>query len=172
MFQLGIIVLARIIHVMAGIAWAGGTFVLAGVIVPMAARYGNDGFGRWAPLIAKRVGPMLGIAGLLTVLSGAYLFYALHAADTSTGGLVLRAGALAALLAFATGLVSRATGRKLAQLTVAGGGAPGQSRPTPPEVVAELATLQRRALLSTRVTAGLLGLAVLSMAMFRYVQAL
>jgi hypothetical protein len=106
---------------------------------------------------------MLGIAGLLTVLSGAYLFFALHAADDSTGGVVLRAGAQAALLAFGAGLVSRATGRKLAHLTAA--------EPAP-ERAAELAAARRRAVLSLRVAAGLLGLAVLSMATFRYVQAL
>lgn len=166
-----LIVLARVLHVIAGIGWAGATFVLAGVIVPMAARHAGQGFDRWAALIARRVGPVAGISGLLTVLSGIYLFAALHANDTSPSGWVLRAGGLAALLAFAAGLVSRATGRRLASLTEA----PAPMAPVPPpspEVLPDLARLRQRVALSSRVTAGLLGLAVLSMALFRYVQML
>jgi len=166
-----VIVLARALHVIAGVVWAGGAFVLAGVIVPMASRYASEGFGRWAALISRRVGPTTGIAGILTVLSGAYLFMTLHATDTSPSGLVLRAGALAALLAFAAGLVSRATGRRLAKLSEASE-AGGTAAPASPEARQELASLHRRAMLSTRVAAGLLGVAVLSMALFRYATAL
>lgn len=166
MLHMEVIVLARVIHVIAGIAWAGSTFVLAGVIVPMSSRYAGEGFGRWSALISKRLGPSAGIAGILTVLSGAYLFMALHATDTSTGGLVLRTGALTALLAFVAGLVSRATGRRLALLAGAA------AAPPSPEMSREMAALLRRAALSTRVTAALLGVTVLSMALFRYVQAL
>jgi uncharacterized membrane protein len=171
MLNAELIVLARALHVIAGIGWAGGTFMLAGVIVPMSARYADEGFSRWAALISRRVGPMTGISGLLTVLSGIYLFAALHASDTSTGGLVLRTGAVAALLAFATGLVSRATGRKLATLTEA----PTSSAldaPAVPELARQIAGLRQRAAISSRVTAALLGLAVLSMALFRYAQIL
>jgi uncharacterized membrane protein len=170
MFNPGLIVLARVLHVIAGIGWAGGTFMLAGVIVPMTSRYADEGFGRWAALISRRVGPMSGISGLLTVLSGIYLFAALHARDTSLSGLVLRAGALAALLAFAAGLVSRATGRRLAAVSEAPAGA--VAAPASPVLLQEIAGLRRRAALSSRVTAALLGLAVLSMALFRYVQLL
>jgi hypothetical protein len=55
-----LIVLARMAHVMAGVIWAGATFVLATAIV------------------AGRVGPIAGISALLTVLSGSYLFATLH----------------------------------------------------------------------------------------------
>lgn len=166
MLNPGLIVMARVLHVIAGIGWAGSTFMLAGVIVPMTARYADEGFSRWAALIARRVGPIAGISGLLTVLSGIYLFATLHASDTSASGLVLRAGALAALLAFVAGLVSRATGRKLATLTeviVTSAPAPASS-----ELGREIVGLRRRAAVSSRVTAALLGLAVLSMALFRY----
>jgi uncharacterized membrane protein len=166
----GLIVMARAFHVIAGTVWAGGTFVLAGVIVPMTLRYADEGFGRWATLIARRVGPASGISGLVTVISGLYLFFALRASDTSLGGLVLRAGAIAALLAFGVGLVSRATGRRLAKLSKARAETPT----APPSMlqIEEMASLQRRVALSSRVTAVLLGLAVLSMGLFRYVQIL
>jgi uncharacterized membrane protein len=170
MLNPGLIVLARVLHVIAGVGWAGGTFILAGVIVPMTSRYADEGFDRWASLIARRVGPMSGISGFLTVLSGIYLFAALHASDTSLSGWVLRAGALAALLAFAAGLVSRATGRRLA--TVSEMAADALAARAAPALRQEIEGLRRSVALSSRATAALLGLAVLSMALFRYVQIL
>lgn len=170
MLQIGLIVLARVVHVVSGIAWSGGTFVMAGAILPMASRYAKDSFGRWAVAIADRVGPAIGIAALLTVVSGAYLFIALHRTDTSASGLVLRAGALAALLALAAGQVSRRTGQRLRQLNEAQASA--GAAPPSPNVPDQMATLNHRAVLSSRVAAVLIGLALLAMAVFRYAPAL
>ena len=172
MLNVGLIVLARVVHIIGGIAWAGGVFVMAGVVVPMTSRDASDGFARWSGLIARRVGPMLGIAALLTVVSSTYLFVTLRASDTSASGLVLRAGALAALLAFAAGLVGQGTGRRLGQLSEAQAAAPRGAALSSPEILEETAALSRRAVLSSRVAAVLIGLAVLAMAVFRYAPAL
>lgn len=164
MSELTIIVLARVIHIAAGVIWAGSTFVMAAVILPMMARHGAEGFARWAGPIAQRVGPLSGIAALLTVLSGIYLFAALHARDASTGALVLKVGAVAAIVSLLTGLfVSRPAGRQLAALSQGGDAA------TQPDLAERMAALRRRAALSGRFAALLLGVSVLSMAMFRYV---
>ncbi len=113
-----LIVLARVVHVMAGVIWAGATIVLAAVIVPIAARHGTEGAGRWTAMVAGRVGPLSGISALLTVLSGSYLFATLHSNDSSAAGFVLKVGALAALLSLAVGfLIGRPTGQKLARLS-------------------------------------------------------
>src|SRR5258708_14257397 len=115
MHNMELIVVARVVHVMAGVIWAGATFVLAAVIVPIAARYGTEGAGRWSAMVAGRVGPISGISALLTVLSGSYLFATLHSNDSSAAGLVLRVGAAAAFLSLAIGvLVGRPTGQNLA----------------------------------------------------------
>jgi uncharacterized membrane protein len=164
-----LIVLARVVHVMAGVIWAGTTFVLAAVVVPIAARYGTDGAGRWTAMVAGRVGPISGISALLTVLSGGYLFATLHSNDGSAVGLVLKVGAVSALLSLAIGfLIGRPTGQKLARLSEQ------QSlAATPPaDVLQRVSGLRRRAELSSRLTAALLGLAVLSMAGFRYAGAI
>lgn len=166
MSDIVLIVLARVVHIMAGVSWAGATFVLAAVVVPMTARYGAEGFGRWTGLIARRVGPVSGISALLTVLSGIYLFASLHPDDSSLGGSVLKAGAVAALLSLATGfLVSRPAGQKLAKL----------SEPSPAafsDSLQQMAGLRRRVAIGSRLAAALLGVSILSMAVFRYVQAL
>jgi uncharacterized membrane protein len=164
-----LIVLARVVHVMAGVIWAGATFVLAAAIVPIAARYGTEGAGRWTALVAGRVGPISGISALLTVLSGSYLFATLHSNDSSAAGLVLKVGAVAAFLSLAIGfLIGRPTGQKLAKLSE-------QQSPTaapPVDVLQRMSGLRLRAELSSRFTAALLGLAVLSMAGFRYAEAI
>jgi hypothetical protein len=104
---------------------------------------------------------------MLTVLSGIYLMVVMHPGDRSAGGLVLQAGALAAVLSFFVGIfVGRPAGQKLLQLM--------QQQPSSPSA-AELAQregLRKRAAISSMLTALLLLLAVLAMATFRYVQAL
>jgi uncharacterized membrane protein len=163
-----LIVLARVVHVMAGVIWAGTTFVLAAVIAPIAARHGAEGAGRWSSMVAGRVGPILGISALLTVLSGSYLFATLHSNDGSAAGLVLKVGAVAAFISLVIGfLIGRPTGLKLARLSEQ------HSLAAPPaDVLQKLSRLRLRAALSSRFTAALLGLAVLSMAGFRYAEAI
>jgi len=166
MSESAFIVLARAVHVLAGVGWAGTAFMLAVVLVPLA-QGGADGAGSWLGPVARRAGPLSGACALLTVLSGVYLFAVLHPHDESAGGLVLKAGAAAALLALAVGvLVGRPAGRRLANLQQALGAAPG------PETLAQLPALRQRAALSARLAAGLLGVSVLAMAVFRYATAM
>jgi uncharacterized membrane protein len=168
MFNIVLIALARMVHIMAGVTWAGATFLLATAIVPIAARHGEEGAGRWIGMIARRVGPMSGLSALLTVLSGVYLFAALHPNDNSAGGLVLKTGAVAALLSLSVGfLIGRPAGLKLGRLSQQG--LPAEPSP---DLLPQISRLRRRTALSSRLTAALLGIAVLSMAVFRYAGAM
>jgi uncharacterized membrane protein len=171
MSAIALIVLTRAIHVLMGIIWAGSTFLLGLVIMPIAVRYGQEGAGRWVGVIAQRVGPLSGVSALLTILSGIYLFASLHAHDDSMSGLVLKAGAMAALLSLAVGFfVGRPTAINLAKLSEQ------SSVATTTEIATQLShrgvQLRRRAALSSGFAVILLGLAVLAMAAFRYVSAL
>lgn len=167
MSELTVIVAARAIHVIGGVIWAGSIFVMTAVILPIAARHAADGFGRWTGIIARRVGPISGIAALLTVVSGVYLFAALHPHDASAGGLLLKVGAATALLSWITGfLFGRPIGIKLAELSQSAGNS------TSPDLVGRIEALRRRATLIARLVAILLGVSVLSMAVFRYAGAL
>lgn len=138
MSSVALILLARAVHVLGGVLWAGSTFLLTLVILPVGARHAADGAGRWVPEILRKAGPLAGVSALLTVLSGIYLMVVLHPQDNSPSGIVLQAGAVAAVLSFVVGLVV------------------GRKRPA----------------ISSILTTTLLALAVLSMATFRYVQAL
>jgi uncharacterized membrane protein len=164
-----LIVFAHAIHVMAGVVWAGTTFLLAMAIMPLMLRHGAEGAGRWLGMAARRAGLFASISALLTVLSGIYLFATLHRHDHSASELVLKTGAAAALLALAVGLfVGRPAGQRLAQLHQA----PQDGAAPSAEGVLQLAALQRRVIVSSRVAAGLLGVSVLAMAVFRYAAAL
>jgi uncharacterized membrane protein len=165
--NLELIVLARVVHVMAGVTWAGATSLMAAAIVPIAVRYGTEGAGRWTAAIARRVGPMSGISALLTVLSGIYLFDSLHSNDRSAAGTVLGVGALAAILSLLVGFfVGRPARVKLSELNEQHALAA-----TPPADLPQgISRVRLRALVSARLAAALLGVAVLSMASFRYAQ--
>jgi len=102
-------------------------------------------------------------------LAGSHLFATLHSNDSSAAGLVLKVGAVAAFLSLVVGfLIGRPTGLKLARLSEQHSPAAA----TPADVLQKLSGLRLRAELSSRFTAALLGLAVLSMAGFRYAAAI
>jgi uncharacterized membrane protein len=167
MTTVALILLARAFHILGGVFWAGSTFLLTWVIFPIGAQHAAEGAGRWVGMIGRKAGPVSGISALLTVLSGIYLMMALHPHDTSASGVVLQVGALAAVLSFFVGLfVGRPAGQKLLQLIDKQSSAPS------PAELAQRETLRKRTAMSSILVATLLGLAVLSMAIFRYVQAL
>ncbi|GIL39274.1 hypothetical protein [Roseiterribacter gracilis] len=89
----GLILVARGVHVLGGVVWAGFV-LLAWVIMPALAKQPDQ-----AKLVPRLTGP----AALLTLLSGIYLMATLHPGDTSNTGLALKVGALAAVLSIVVG---------------------------------------------------------------------
>ncbi|HEX7916959.1 hypothetical protein, partial [Rudaea sp.] len=88
--------------------------------------------------------------------------------DASTSSFVLKTGALAAILSIGVGvLLGRPAGIELGRLqqTFVPGAAPDQ------DTLRRIDTLRRRQVLGARLAAGLLGVAVLAMATFRYATA-
>jgi uncharacterized membrane protein len=167
MTTVALILLARAVHILGGVIWAGSTFLLTWVIFPIGSQYAAEGAGRWVGTIARKAGPVSGISAMLTVLSGIYLMLVIHPGDRSAGGLVLQAGAVAAILSFFVGIfVGRPAGQKLLQLMQQQSSAPSAAE------LAQREGLRKRAAISSMLTALLLALAVLAMAIFRYVQAL
>jgi uncharacterized membrane protein len=158
-----LLVLARVLHIFGGVIWAGSMFALSFGVMPIGAQHAAEGSGRWTGLVMRRLGPASGISAVITVLSGFYLFAVLHSGDHSVSGIVLGTGAAAGVLSLLVGvLIGKPAGLRLSELQMNPAGADK----------AQLASLQRRAAVSSRVAGILLGLAVLSMAAFRYVGAL
>src|SRR5690606_26126834 len=98
------IVLARAIHVAGGVVWAGAAIIMGTAVMPLLLRHAEEGAGRWLGMVGMRVGILSGISALLTIISGMYLFHALHANDGSLVKTVLASGAIAAILALVVGI--------------------------------------------------------------------
>jgi uncharacterized membrane protein len=162
-----LLLLARVFHIFGGVIWAGSMFALSFGVMPINAQHAAEGSGRWTGLVMRRLGPASGISAVITVLSGFYLFATLHSGDHSVSGLVLGTGAAAGVLSLLVGaLIGRPAGMRLSELQMQ-----ASSNPSSVNTV-QLASLQRRAAVSSRIAGILLGLAVLSMAAFRYAGAL
>ena len=160
----------RLVHIVAGIVWVGSAVFAALFLFPTARAVGADG-RRFLERLRQRMGPALGIAMLLTVVSGFVMYGRLSAGFnrawvTSRPGLALGAGALAALLAVVIGVAANApAGAKMAALRKAfetQGGAPT------PAQAAQLATLQARVERGAQLAAVLLLVAAGAMAVARY----
>jgi uncharacterized membrane protein len=164
-------IVLRLVHILAGVFWVGSILLIAGFLVPTVRSSGPEG-GRFMQqlMVQRRLPVFLGIAMLLTVLSGVTLYARLagagHGAWASSGpGIGYGVGGLAAILgAIVGGAISGPAGRKLAvigQKAAQGGGLSGEEQ-------AEMRRLQARSTLGSRATAILLAVAAGAMAIARY----
>jgi hypothetical protein len=96
MDSITLILVARGVHVLAGVVWAG--FVLFGILLVPIVATRDDAAARALRQAIGAVAPRIGgPAALLTILSGIYLMAVLHPGDESMTGFALRVGALTAL---------------------------------------------------------------------------
>ncbi len=166
-----ITILLRLIHVLGGIFWVGAAFFMAGFLLPALRATGREG-GQFMQHVTqrRRLPVFLGVAMLLTVLSG-FTLYARAAAAThgmwaSSGpGIGYGIGGLAAIVAALVGLIVNApAARRMAAVGARVGNGGGPS----PEQQAEIVKLQARLAVATRIVAGLLLIAAGAMAIARY----
>jgi uncharacterized membrane protein len=163
------LLLMRVIHILGGVAWAGGSFVTAGFVEPTAKALGPEG-GRFMQHVTGpgRLSMYLSISAVLNTLSGIYLYSVrsggFRAEWMTTGeGLTLTIGALAGLVAAVYGgAVTSRTAVKLGklgqQLAAAGG-------PPKPEQLAAMGDLQNKLAQSGRIGSLLLLIAVIGMSL-------
>jgi uncharacterized membrane protein len=169
--MMALIIVLRLIHILAGIFWLGGTLMLARFIIPTAKRLGPDG-GRFfqSLVIEARLPVALAAAGWATTLAGLALFFFssgrfAHSWMTSGQGITLTIGALFGISAALHGAATQApVAMKLASL--AGAAPPG---PPSPERLAEMQALRDKLATGAAVSAGLLLVAASAMAIARYV---
>ena len=165
-----IMIILRLIHVLAGVFWVGTALLIAAFLVPTMRETGRDGSRVMQHLMGqRRLQVFIGIAGALTVLSGIAM-YARWTAVThgswagSRPGIAYGVGGVAAILgALAGGLISGAAAQRLGEI----GQRIGSGVPSP-EQQAEMAKLQTRIALGTKVSAGLLVVAAGAMSIARY----
>ncbi len=160
-----LILVARALHIIASVIWAGFVIVIAVAIVgklrggnPLDTRYIRQSVvGRGARIVAP--------AAVVSLVSGLYLFSTLHAGAHAITEIVLGVGALTAVLSFIVGAVgSGPAERRLARLDQAR--AAGAFTEADAQTVAKL---DRRVVVTARLTAALLLISTLAMAVARYV---
>jgi hypothetical protein len=164
----------RVLHIAAGVAWAGSVFLFVFLIQPSAAAIGPAASPFMMELLGKRkmVAWLLSLAGV-TVVAGLFLYWRLwhdygDLGDfvSSSWGLSLTIGAVAAIGAFMIGLLgTRPNAARLLDLVAKGAAAEG---PPPPEVAQEIPKVQARLKMLARLALALIAVAVVAMATARY----
>ncbi|HEY2825066.1 MAG TPA: hypothetical protein VGI83_05930 [Gemmatimonadales bacterium] len=166
------ILVLRVVHVVCGVFWAGGFFMLTLFIEPTTRAMGPDGGKFMSRLAGSKFPIAMMVTGLLTILAGLRLYAVLYApangwAPRSPTTMALLTGAATAILALLNGVtVSRPAAARmaaLAQEVQQGGGKPTDQQNT------EIVKVRGRLVNSARINAVLVGITVILMAVARYV---
>ena len=168
-----LIVVLRLLHIFAGVFWAGAIFTLARFVLPAVAATGPAGqqFMRQLTMVQGLTKTMT-IAGLTTVLAGLALMWhdsaGFNAGWMGSGmGVVLSIGGLSGIGAAAVGIRSGIKASRLGELFKEMDAAKGSPRP---EVVAEIQRIGAALAAGVRAVAIMLAVTVVCMAVARYVQ--
>jgi len=162
----------RVLHIAGGVFWAGGMFVVAGFVEPAATASGPDGARFMQRFAASRFTPVMASAGLLTIAAGIWLLArdsgGFQPAFMGSGtGVTFSIGALAGLVAAVVGIgLGARNARRLAAL---GRTIQGQAGGPTKEQAAQMEAYRGMLRTGARWAARLLGIAVLCMAVARYV---
>jgi uncharacterized membrane protein len=161
----------RLVHIAAAIAWGGSVFMLVVFVQPSAAAIAPAGAPFMAELLGKRrlVDRIIGF-GAMTVIGGLFLYWHdaqfLGFADfaSSTFGTWITIGALAAIAALAIGIFATRP-RVMRFLAIAGQAA--EAGGATPEQAAAMGALQGQMKVLARASLGLIGVAVFAMSTAR-----
>jgi uncharacterized membrane protein len=159
--------LLRIIHIVGGVFWVGGSLVMTFFVVPTIGAIGESGQKFVGHLMNNlKFSNRMAAASGLTVLAGAILFgldaRAGAAWARSSFAIGLSIGAGFALIGFVLSILVGRTSKAMAQL-----GAQFQGKPTPEQLTRMQAIQKQQATYSTLSTVTLV-LAVVFMAIARY----
>lgn len=166
------LIILRLVHIVGGTLWVGGAILNVGFLEPTVRASGPDG-GRFMGRLVRdaHYGPALSIASLLTISSGFLLYWRVSdglqwAWITTNTGLAFSIGALAGSVAFVLGL--GLIGRTAGQLATLGAQLQSASGPPLPEQIRERDRLQARLHQAGLIEAPLVIVAVVTMAIARY----
>jgi len=158
----------RIVHILAGIFWVGGTLIMAFFVGPTMGATGEAGQKFVGHLVNNlKFSSRMSAAAGSTILAGFILYWidsnGFTSAWMSSGaGRGFGIGAAFALIGFVFGLLVGRTTKAMAQL-----GAQIQGKPSS-EQMAQLDKLRKQQVMYSNITAVLLILAVIFMAIARY----
>lgn len=162
----------RLAHVVAGVAWVGGAFVMILLVTRTASRRGPDGEEFMTSLLTEgKAARYFELAAITTVLAGSLLYWRASSGlqlgwITSPSGIGFTLGAVAAVISLVWGAtLVGPSGKRAAAIqadVAAAGGSPTIAQ------AAELDSIRRRLNTFAMVDLVLLGTAVVCMATARY----
>jgi uncharacterized membrane protein len=164
-----LIIILRAIHVLAGVFWAGSTFFMVSLLDPAIRAIGAEGAKVMQDLSQqRRLSPVLGVAGWLTVGTGLWMYIVDFGWFSLSSGYAasLTFGGLCGLVAVAIG--SFVSGRASMRMAALGKEMQAAGGPPTPAQITEMGALRAKLSSGARPTAILLTLSVLSMAVARY----
>lgn len=166
-----LLIALRVVHVLGGVFWAGALLFVVFFLEPAVRAAGPDGARVMQGLQKRHYLEVVPAVAVFTLLSGLFLYWRdfgrlYPGPGASAVELALAIGGLAALVALAIGLtVLRPSALRMGAL----GAELVQSPPERTEAIgAEMGRLRDRLRLSGRWVAALLGIAVVGMAVARY----
>jgi uncharacterized membrane protein len=164
----------RILHIGAGVAWAGSVFFLVMFVQPSAAAIGPAGAPFMAELLGtRRLVDRILVIGSVTIVAGLILY--LRDMNDAGGfgdflgrnyGRALTIGGVTAIAAFLVGLFG--TRPAVRRLLALGRQIASSEGPPSPDLIAQVPALQDLTKILARISLGLLGIAVVAMATARY----
>ena len=169
---MALLIVARLLHVLLGVFWAGTLIFTAYFLVPAIAEAGPDGAKVMAGVQRRRFMDVMPVVALLTILSGLWLYWKIsggfdhHWMHTPTG-LAYGIGGVLAIMAFGIGIgVMRPAMKRVGGLAA---GAAQEPDPAKRErMMGEVAGLRRRSATAGSLVATLLTIATALMGVARY----
>ena len=156
--------LLRIIHIVGGVVWVGGTLIMTFFVGPTVGATGEAGQKFVGHLMNNlKFSNRMAAASGLTILAGFILFFRGGSAlMESRFGIGLGIGAVFALVGFVSGMMIGRTIKAMAQL-----GAQMQGKPSPDQLT-QMQALQKRQMTVSMVSTVSVILATVFMAIARY----
>lgn len=170
--MLAAMIVFRLVHVISAVLWVGGFAMLVVFVLPAIRASGPSGGQVMRTMLVKtRLASYFPWVGGLTVLSGLAMMWRDSSISESNwaasrSGMVFSIGGLAGLIALIVGGIM--VGRSISQLRAIALATDPGAAPSP-EQAARMAQLQERANLGNRIVGPLLAVAVVTMAIGRYV---
>ncbi len=170
LFNLYISLILRVLHIAGGVLWVGAAVFYLFLLVP-AVRSSEAAGQKLMKNLGPRMGPFMGLVTTVTVVSGALLYARLFTGGISfiwkTGaGAAFTVGALAALASYVIG--STVLGKSQEKIAELGEKMASAGGPPQPEQVTEMGRMQAALMKVYQIDFGLLVVALLAMAVARY----
>lgn len=165
-----LVLILRLLHIIGGVVWVGGALAMNFFVAPTMRATGDAGKQFAGHLMGKtRFTALMTYAGITTIIAGFWLYgidsnWFTSEWQSSGPGIGFGIGALFALIGMGTGIMNGNNNKSMGQL-----GAQIQGKPTP-EQTAKLGAIQKQQAWVVPVNTYSLILAVILMAVARYLR--